>query len=322
MSIRLQKICYQWIATGLLCAYALTGFATPAKVLVDLPLKKVILETDITFDVDDVGALATLHALADNGQFEILAVMYNEVHADGISAIHAINEWYQREDLPIGAFRGSLKDPDSSGYLTDVAKLSSTPPPVQDALELYRQILTKHDDRSITIISVGFLPNLDQLLTHEKELIQAKVSEIVVMGGRHRDQFNFIRHDLLNTTKRVLTNWPTPLKVIDFGHNVITGTDLGDKDPRNPIRQAFLSARGDDFPGRSSWDQVAVLSVAQEAEDWFETSSEGEIIFIDGEKIKLKPNWRSVVDPTVSREFLETTIELFMNQPPLDFNED
>ncbi|MCY4657457.1 MAG: hypothetical protein OXC80_11670, partial [Gammaproteobacteria bacterium] len=88
------------------------------------------------------------------------------------------------------------------------------------------------------------------------------------------------------------------------------------------IRQAFLSARGDDFPGRSSWDQVAVLSVAQEAEDWFETSSEGEIIFIGGEKIKLKPNWRSVVDPIVSREFLETTIELFMNQPPLDFNED
>ena len=39
---------------------------------------KIIFETDFTADVDDVGALTVLHALADRGEADILAVSYNE----------------------------------------------------------------------------------------------------------------------------------------------------------------------------------------------------------------------------------------------------
>ena len=52
---------------------------------------KVIYETDMCADVDDVGGLAVLHAFANSGQAEILAVCFNEVHPSGAAAIDAIN---------------------------------------------------------------------------------------------------------------------------------------------------------------------------------------------------------------------------------------
>ncbi|HCK98981.1 MAG TPA: hypothetical protein DHW42_02585, partial [Candidatus Marinimicrobia bacterium] len=60
----------------------------------DIQPKKIIYETDMCADVDDAGGLAILHALANNGEAEILAVCFNEVHSYGAPAIDAINTWY------------------------------------------------------------------------------------------------------------------------------------------------------------------------------------------------------------------------------------
>ena len=67
----------------------------------------VILDTDMAYDVDDVGALACLHALADRREAKILGVVYNETHPLGPIAIDVINRWYGRQ-VPIGAFKGIL----------------------------------------------------------------------------------------------------------------------------------------------------------------------------------------------------------------------
>ena len=53
--------------------------------------KEGIFETGICLDVDDVGALAVLHALADSGEAEFLAISFNEVHPSGANAIR---EWH------------------------------------------------------------------------------------------------------------------------------------------------------------------------------------------------------------------------------------
>ncbi|HCK99779.1 MAG TPA: nucleoside hydrolase, partial [Candidatus Marinimicrobia bacterium] len=56
----------------------------------------VIFETDMTLDVDDVGALAVLHGLQTEGKVTILGVSYNEVHPLAPDAIDAINTYYHR----------------------------------------------------------------------------------------------------------------------------------------------------------------------------------------------------------------------------------
>ena len=106
-----------WFAP--LLAVTLTAHCDEAAVP-DAP-KRIILETDMTFDVDDVGALAVLHTLADGGRANVLAVNYNEVHPNGSRAIGAINTWYGRPDLPVGLYRGELSAPDSSRYLDRLA---------------------------------------------------------------------------------------------------------------------------------------------------------------------------------------------------------
>jgi hypothetical protein len=64
----------------------------------------IILDTDMLTDCDDAGALALLHALADNGEARILGVVLNgqDVHGKHGAVVSAINHYYGRGDLPIG----------------------------------------------------------------------------------------------------------------------------------------------------------------------------------------------------------------------------
>ena len=128
--------------------------------------KKIIYETDMCLDVDDVGALAVLHAMANKNEVELLAVCYNEVHPHGASAIDAVNTWYGRGDIPVGVYKGSLPDPDYSPYLEPLSlfpnDLDNASAP--GALEVYQKVLSGQPDGSVTIISVGFLNNLGELL--------------------------------------------------------------------------------------------------------------------------------------------------------------
>src|SRR5262245_32156249 len=67
---------------------------------------RVIVDTDLASDVDDVGALALLHALADRGEAEILATMVSSRNRHSVACLSALNTWYGRRDLPIGVVRG------------------------------------------------------------------------------------------------------------------------------------------------------------------------------------------------------------------------
>ena len=62
---------------------------------------KVIFETDMCLDVDDVGALAVLHGLQTEGNVNLLGVCYNEVHPLAPDVIDAINTYYDRGTIPI-----------------------------------------------------------------------------------------------------------------------------------------------------------------------------------------------------------------------------
>src|SRR5689334_7954924 len=67
---------------------------------------KVIFDTDMAEDVDDAGALAVLHALADRGEAEILGTMISSRNEAVGPCLDAINTYYGRPDVPIGYVRG------------------------------------------------------------------------------------------------------------------------------------------------------------------------------------------------------------------------
>ena len=63
---------------------------------------RVIFDTDMITDFDDVGTLACLHALADAGEAEILATVTCTRGNASVGAVQLINSYYGRGDLPGG----------------------------------------------------------------------------------------------------------------------------------------------------------------------------------------------------------------------------
>jgi purine nucleosidase len=62
----------------------------------------VILDTDMDSDVDDVGALALLHAYERQKRARILGIIVTSDEKYSDACTDAINVWFGRKDIPIG----------------------------------------------------------------------------------------------------------------------------------------------------------------------------------------------------------------------------
>ncbi|MDY0196515.1 MAG: nucleoside hydrolase [Tenuifilaceae bacterium] len=245
---------------------------------------KIIFDTDIGGDADDLGALVMLHHFIDKGECDLLAVMCWSTEQYAVSAIDAINRYYNHPHIPIGARSG---DPyaESWNYTKPIAdnfyyELSYAS--VDDATLLYRKILSKSQDKSITIIVVGPLKNIKNLIESQgdsisdlsgKELIDQKVKEFVIMGGQFPQGANEWNFDggMPGVTKFVIENISTPITFIGFelGLAIKTGEVFNTIDPKTPLYIGFMHFSKNApwikeyYKGKildsSTYDQAAVL---------------------------------------------------------------
>ncbi len=258
---------------------------------------KVIFDTDMSGDVDDCGALAILHALADLGEAKIMACVVNGRDADNaaVAAVTAINAYYGRADLAVGAYHGKLGGVSKSKYTATIRDEFPHAAPADDkapdALTVYRQALAGAPDGSVVIISVGFLMNLEELLDSKAddisplsgtELVQKKVRRLVVMGGQFPNpkaykEYNFAAGGIGPCTQRVVANWPTPILFDGFsiGQGIITGKALTATPADNPVRRAYELYGNALKNGRSSWDPTAVLAAVRDPRKYWDVSAEG-----------------------------------------------
>ena len=65
-----------------------------------------IIDTDMSTDCDDVGALCIAHAMMNKGEAELIAVVHNTGLNTGVGAVSVINQYYGRPDIPVGAYIG------------------------------------------------------------------------------------------------------------------------------------------------------------------------------------------------------------------------
>jgi hypothetical protein len=284
----------------------------------DTQPKKIIYETNMCLAVDDVGGLAMIHALQNRGETELLAVCLNEVHASGVAAIDAINTWYGRGEIPIGVYRGAFPDPDASDYLDDLAGF---PHDLDDknaltALKVYQDVLAKQADKSVTIISVGFMNNLDVLLKNDPILVARKVKELVIMGAHNGDDHNLGFHNTAKAAQNVLENWPSPLVFHHLGGDVMTGLDLKDTPVENPVREAYYKYSGSKFVELASHDQMTVLYGVRGACNYFSKTSSGTGSLPGGFEWEMKTRNDSVIESLLPGEAYARIIEDLMIKPP------
>lgn len=234
---------------------------------------KIILDSDIGSDCDDVGALAVLHALASRGEAEILATMACNSSTYGAPCLDVINTYYGRGHIPVGCWKGNLPEPSryQRGLAANFPSRLRDARDAPDAVELYAEILERQPERSIVIVTIGTLNNLALLLEVYPWLVETKVRFVSVMGGvfpySPRKEANFSKPvSIIPATQFFLEHWPTPLLFSggEIGEAIFTGRRLFDEaPPSSPIREAYRLFFDGVPSHRPSWDQTAVLAAVR-----------------------------------------------------------
>ena len=176
----------KFLLSVILCALGGLSHAAPVKLIFD---------TDMGNDVDDLMALCMIHNLQKRGACELLAVTVTKDHPQAAAFVDAVNTLYGYPDIPIGVVRdGAAKEAGKFNLLADEKNADGSlryPHDLKsgadapEAVGLIKDILSKQPDGSVVIAQVGFFTNLSRLLDSPggKELIKKKVKVLSIMAG-------------------------------------------------------------------------------------------------------------------------------------------
>ena len=252
---------------------------------------RLIFDTDMMGDVDDVGTVAVLHALANQGEVEILAMGLSGKNPWSPLCLDALNTYFKRPNIPIGVVKGPAFDK-KSRYAETIAKefphQLKTAEDTPDAAALYRKVLAGQPDKGVVMVSVGQVTNFRNLLKTSSdeysglngvELVRQKVKAWVCMGGKIPEgrEANLV-HDG-PAAAFAIANWPTLIVFSgwEIGQEIMTGAGLRKAPKGTPVRRAYELFNG--LNHRQSWDQTAVLYAVRGLDgglaDYWDVRTEG-----------------------------------------------
>jgi pyrimidine-specific ribonucleoside hydrolase len=250
----------------------------------------IIFDSDIGPDYDDVGAITLLHAFADKGEAKILATVASNKYPHIAAVLSVFNTYFKRPDLPIGVPKSDAVDLSDEQHWSDsiIAKYPHkihSNDEAEDAVKVYRKILSKQPDNSVTIVTVGFLTNLANLIQSKPDeyssldgtmLIKQKVKRLVSMAGKFPEGKEFNVDQDSAASQKVFGKWPTEVIFSGFeiGEKIKTGLPLvQNKSIQNsPVKDVFsicLPMTPEDNYGRSSWDETAILVAVKGPEPYY-----------------------------------------------------
>jgi inosine-uridine nucleoside N-ribohydrolase len=277
------------------------GMGPSGTALADEPIK-LIFDTDIGNDVDDVLALGMIHALQSRGVCNLLAVTITKDHELAGPFVDAVNTFYGRPKISIGVVRdgvtrdegkflGMARDADKFPH---ALKRSADAP---DAVALLRQVLAAQPDDSVVIAQVGFASNLARLLASPadktsaltgKELAAKKVKFVSAMFGAYKADGGVNNHKEYNVvedlpaSKKFVADWPTPIIFSGFevGLAVTYPARSIEKDfnyaKNHPLAEAYRRYNPPPHD-RPCWDLTSVLYAVHPDRGYFGLSAPGRV---------------------------------------------
>ena len=257
---------------------------------------RMIFDTDMVSDFDDVGAMAVLHSLADEGQCEIIAMGTCSRGNSSVAAVEILNAFYGRPQIPVGCSKEigvavvpQGADPKSHQKYVDLAAAypewvkHANSDDAPDAVDIYRKALAQAPDRSVIVCSTGFLTNMRRLLESKPDLhsrldgralVAKKVHSWYAMACRHPDRKEYNVVGDVESARIAFGKWPTPIVFLDwnYGVDVYSGRRVAETkyDYRNPVKDIFAkclpprsAGRGGPTAGHSSWDEATVFAAVR-----------------------------------------------------------
>ena len=260
---------------------------------------KIIFDSDMGPDFDDVGAITILHALAAKGECEILATIASDGYPTIAPTLEVFNRYFHKPSIPIGVPGSDAPSFSCPNHWNDslVVKYlpkAKTNKDYPSATEVYRKVLAAQKDQSVVIVTVGFISNLEALLKSGpdqnsslsgKELVAKKVKKLVAMAGGFPEgnEFNVNQH--AKASMYAFQNWPTPILFSGFeiGVNILTGNKVATQGTKgSPVQWAYeyclATYEKKPFLNRNSWDHTAVLCAVRNPEHYFYVIGNGTFV--------------------------------------------
>lgn len=267
---------------------------------------RIIFDTDLGNDIDDVLALEMLLNYEREGRAELLGVTLCKANPHTAEFADGYLRAAGRGDMPLGfAHRGVT--PEDGSYLLPTLGASfhgqpllspeRTADELPEGYVLLRQLLAQQPDASVVLVAVGPLTNIGNLLVSEadeisplagRELVAAKVKRVVTMAGLFGDEFDFPEWNVMcdvEAAQRTFhlcpvmlttTGWEVGNRLL-YPHESILN-DFGDPEA-SPLAVAYCHYMEMPYD-RQTWDLTAVLE-AVEPGVWFDRSPRGRIRIAD-----------------------------------------
>ncbi len=309
---------------------------------------RLIFDTDMGNDVNDVLALGMIHALESRGKCRLLAVTVTKDHPLAGPFVDLVNTFYGRPQIPIGVVHhgptpdvgrynilATQQDDGVPRYPHRLASGTDAP----EATGLLRSVLAAESDKSVVIIQVGFSTNLARLLASPgdqhsplsgRELVKQKVRLLSAMAGAMQpiDGKPFREYNItedISSAQQLFAAWPTPI--------VFSGYEVGKaiEYPAESIEQDFGYVKHHPLADayrlyeppphyRPCWDLTSVLYAVEPNRGYFNISPPGRVTVEADGLTNFAPKSRGlhrylIVDPDQITRLREAFVEL-SSQPP------
>ncbi len=280
---------------------------------------KLIFDTDMGNDVDDLMALCMIHNLQSRGAVELLAVTVTKDHPQAAAFVDAVNTFFGRPDTPVGVVKGgATPEPGKFNLLADAKNEDGSPRYPHDLLSgndapeatgLLRKLLAAQPDNSVALVQVGFFTNFQRLLASPpdaasplsgRDLIAKKVKLLSIMAGAFQTVAWNTRHLEYNVVKDIpaaqtlAKEWPTSVVwsgyeigvAAAFPHAVIE-QDL-DYVKHHPLKEAYYLYNPPPHD-RPTWDPTALLVAVCPECGYFDLSPAGTVTVEDNGATWFRP---------------------------------
>lgn len=247
--------------------------------------RKVILDTDIGPDCDDVGAITLLNRWADEYGYEIAGIVNCTSNRYGTACVDAICTYLGRPDVLIGEYKPEGFNAEGLKYNKYIAenfpnKYINGEKTAMDSSDLYEKILSESEDDGVIIVTVGMLNTVWNAYEKDPELFAKKVHAVVPMAAEYKNghEYNIFCHT--EAAKNFCEKFPGDVffSGLELGVDIMTGFEKGDDS--NPIVKSYELYCGESRT-RNSWDLVTVMFAVFGTEKYFGLTETGKVIIDD-----------------------------------------
>ncbi|MBR1543442.1 MAG: hypothetical protein IJ626_00935 [Muribaculaceae bacterium] len=270
---------------------------------------QMILDSDFGSSTDDLFALMMLNHYIDDGLVDLKGVIVDREGEKNAGVVDIFNTYYGHPDIPVGLERNGVKNPrcfipyngicdlkDAKG--SPLFKRSLDTSKLPDGYKLYRQLLSKADDKSIVIVAIGFATTLSQLIESGADeysnlsgvdLLDKKVKSIYIQSGRFEAGDSLCGYNMRAASRQSAIFYdrlPRSVDLIMSPSNIGDGMNYLPQDVLvdlsttevNPIKSVYTNYTCD--TGQRMWDTNCLVNAVLGDKEYI-MSPRGWVTFVD-----------------------------------------